>query len=105
MRWGLFLTDQRLQLAFRRVCYELARLLDSPAAVYAPDSAWAASLAYDLPYEGYTLQEIIARLGERHGPPAPSIGAIYTVLDDGGTWRGDGYFVDTFADLAREAGV
>jgi hypothetical protein len=109
-RWGYFLSEPRVQAAFRRVCYEMARLLGSPSAIYAPDSSYAASNGYYLALlEHKSFDEVIDWLREQYGPSPSSLSAIYTEEDyqraDGSiarVWRGDGYFVDTFPEFTEE---
>ena len=44
------------------------------------------------------MEEAIAAIEKRLGPPATTIESIYQKKENG-TWSGDGYFIDTFADL------
>lgn len=100
-RWAIFLTWPHVQTAVRRMCYAFAHLLDSPFAIYVPDSTYAIAIpaTIELPIEGYSLEEISAWLREHYGPPAPSLATIYSENKEASTWSGDGYYIDTFEDL------
>jgi hypothetical protein len=97
-RWSVFLRQPRVRSALRPVFAELARLLGSPVAIYLPDSSFGPAGADDLVAEGQSIEQVVDWLRTNWGPPASTIGAIYQEIALGG-WTGEGYFVDTFADL------
>jgi hypothetical protein len=97
IRWGAFLVEPSLQEALRDVCYELARVLESPMVVYVPEYWYPEGFAID----GLTIGQIVSVLREQHGAPATSISAIYRSNPDG-TWSGKGYYIDTFSDRVAE---
>lgn len=100
-RWGIFLGDRQIQLALRRFCYELACILSSPSAIYAPDDAGV------VVWEGVPYERIPARLSEWYGPPAATLAVVTTVrtpaLTTGQIPTGGSFFIDKFADLAPNA--
>jgi len=92
-RWWPFLAEPAVQLATRRVCHELARVVGSPLAIYLADGY----TLMDAIVDGLTIEQIAAQLHADLGPPRPAL----TVLDEettGGEIR-DAYYLDTFADL------
>ena len=101
-RWQAFLGDQPRQLALRRCCYELARILGSPSAIYVPDDAGVV-LWDGLPYE-----QIPAWLHEWYGSPPPTLSVVTTARPlapfSARDFGGERYFIDTFADFTQNAG-
>jgi hypothetical protein len=105
VRWAAFLTDTRLQTDLRRAVGAIAGVLRSSEILYLPDSSFPCSASTDVLYEDGTLADVKDWLCEHCGPPAGSIAAIYT--ETGGTWEGDGYFLETpgqIASLSPETG-
>lgn len=93
-RWGAFLSDPSLRVASRHVCRELAHILGSPIALYGSEY-WEPT---DEIYAGAPIEEVIAAMERVLGPPATTIESIYR-KNENGSWSGDGYYIDTFADL------
>ncbi len=94
LRWGIFLSEPILQSSLRRVCYELARAVGSPLAIYTSD----ARTPIDAIMDGSTIEQIVAQLHADPGPPRP----IFPVIGKGSAPNDsdrDGYYLDTFADL------
>jgi hypothetical protein len=98
VRWWSFLDDPLQQLAMRRICQQVASLLDSPVVIYVSE-LWDVRSTI---MEGRSIEEILAHLQSRHGPPAESLAA----LRDDQTRLG--YFIDRLGtglpdtDLVRE---
>ncbi len=92
-RWWPFLAEPAVQLATRRVCHELARVVGSPLAIYLADGY----TLMDAIMEGATIEQIVAQLSAKLGPPEPAL----TMLDEETTGDEirDAYYLDTFADL------
>lgn len=92
-RWWPFLAEPTIQLATRRVCHELARVVGSPLAIYLADG-WS---ALDAILEGATIEQIVVQLHAKLGPSQPNL----TVLgeDTAGDAMRTAYYLDTFADL------
>ena len=101
-RWFIFLEEQDVQRTLRQVAYELSRIVGSPHAIYLPDSTFHASVGREIAWEGGDLDAAIVYLQKECGPPASSITAIQD--ETGSHRRGDGYFIDDFADLRAEKG-
>ena len=94
LRWGVFLTDLRAQMMYRGLCAQLARALESPAAIYLPDSTYPISCAFDsIAYEGAPWDVFCDTLAATYGPPAPQMADIVQVYDF------NHYYVDRFNDL------
>jgi len=92
-RWWTFLTAPKVQEVTRRVCYELARVVGSPQALYLAD-CWD---PIDAIIAGATIEQIVAQLHAGLGAPEPAL----TVLseDTAGDAIRDAYYLDSFADL------
>lgn len=109
-RWGRFQTDPNVQVTFRRMCHEVARLLNAPQALYVPDSFYAAANGSDLALDHQPYEAIVAWLREHVGAPtlAPeSIGAGRLSSRAGDpnapARRGHEYYIDTFTDLGEQS--
>ena len=93
LRWWSFRLEPAVQLALRRICREVVRIISSPLAIYLADG-WE---PIDAVMEGATIDEIVAQLHTSLGPPKPS----RTMLTENvkGQATDLAYYLDTFADL------
>ena len=96
-RWHYFATHPTIALHLRRLCQALARWGQTDCAVYLPDQF--AVEAFDLAFEGRTMDETLQLLREKVGPPAKSIAETVVVGADGSR-RSHHYYIDRFNDLA-----
>jgi hypothetical protein len=96
-RRSIFLEEQDVQRTLRQVAYEMCRIVGSPHAIYLPGTTFHASVGREIVWEGGDLDAVIAYLQKECGPPASSITAIQD--ETNGHRRGEGYFIDDFADL------
>jgi len=100
VRWCTFLTNETVQVPFRRVSRELARIFAhamAPQAIYLPDSAFPETAALD--WLDGSFAEICKRLERQFGPPRPTIGSMYSETASDG-WDSNGYYIDRFEGIA-----
>lgn len=100
LRWWTFVSEPALSGPARVVCRELARALDAPPiAIYA-------STIWDLTSEvqkQMTLDQIITKLREEAGRPAPTFAALQHD-ESREAWSGRGYYIDDFSTWPDEDG-
>lgn len=91
MRFQTFTDEEAIQTRLRRLCWHVARIVESDRAVYTHEM---------MPYGEGTLGEMIANLATAIGPPSRTLPDMRGAkLYEPGAW-----YVDDFADLQLDAG-
>ncbi len=91
MKWNIFLTSPEQQNYAIFSVTRIAILLNSPFAIFLPDSEFPISAALDMVSSSNNLDEISEFLLDRYGPPSKTPIQIYSE-DSKGHWSGNGYY-------------
>jgi hypothetical protein len=98
-KWMRFQIESVCRDVVRSVCHGVAHAFSGSKAIYLPSSY---DLAFDLVYEGSSLQQIGDWLLQNHGEPAPLLKGVNYLTLHYDEYVG-GYFIDDFADLKLES--